>query len=491
LESKALALYDLKLWTPKSQETTKMLANQPILYIARIVIETSTPLSISAGRGDGTFDNLLVRDANNLPTIPGTSLAGVLRSLYQSEYSKELTNELFGYSKKDKQDKEQVSFVHVSYGCIHNSKNEPIEGLETNPDKLKQDNILADALQLTPIVRDHVRLTHRGIAKDQGKFDRTSLRKGHRFTIELSLWSDNPEDERWNNLLALLNRPNFRLGGATRRGLGALKLICSSVRKFNLKNPEDFAEYNSNNFSLELGNTTGFTQKKLPTNKQFPQAKISITPRDGYRFGQGTQAFGIDEADLVPISEKVIEWQNNHGTISQQRRLVIPASAVKGALSHRIAFHYNGLTNYFADKISEKELQNYEKETNEAVKDIFGYLKDDKSGQIGHLLLDDLYITTPVQAIKLQHNSVDRFTGGVREHMLFNEEIITQETPLELTLTVITKKPFEIKVRQALKKTLDDLINGRLALGAGSGRGGYGYFQGTLEWTDKGTWIKG
>ena len=464
-----------------------MLANKPILYIARIVIETSTPLSISAERGNGIFDTLLVRDANELPTIPGSSFAGVLRSLYQTSYGKELTQELFGYS--DKKDSEQISFVQTSWGCIHNSQNQPIEGLEKNPDKLKQDNILADALQTIPVVRNHVRLNHKGTTKDQGKFDRTSLRKGHRFTIELSLWSDNPQDKRWDNLLALLNRPDFRLGGATRRGLGALKIIRILERQFNLKNPKDFAEYNSNNFSLELGNTKGFTQKKLPKNKQFPQAKLSITPQNGYRFGQGTEAFGVNEADLLPISEKIIEWEKNQGKLSEKRRLVIPASAVKGALSHRIAFHYNALTKYFADTISEEELQNYDKERNEAVKGIFGFLKDNKNGQRGHLLLDDLYVENPIKALKVQHNSLDRFTGAAREHMLFNEEIITQNTPLKLTITLTNS--FEPKVRQALAMTLDDLIKGRLALGGGSGRGGYGYFQGELEWSDNGTWIKG
>ncbi len=465
-----------------------MLATKPILHIARIVIETRTPLSISAGRGDSIFDTLLVRDANGLPTIPGTSFAGVLRNLYQSTYGEELTQKLFGYTNKTS---EQISFVQVSWGCIHNSENQPIEGLETNTDKLKQDTLLADALQLTPIIRDHVRLTHRGIAKDQGKFDRTSLRKGHRFSLELSLWSDEAQDERWDNLLALLYRPDFRLGGATRRGLGALKIIRLSERKFNFKNPEEFAEYN-NNFSLELGNTKGFTQKFLSKPHQFPQAKISITPQNGYRFGQGTEPLGIDEADLLPISEKIIEWNNNKGKLSTKRYLVIPASAVKGAISHRIAFHYNALTNYFADTISQAELQNYDKDNNPAVKNLFGYLKADKSGQVGHILIDDLYLSSePVQTVKLQHNNVDRFTGGVREHMLFNEELITQKTPLKLTITIITNpnQPIESKARQALAKTLDDLVNGRLALGTGSGRGGYGYFTGNLEWTDKGAWI--
>jgi len=45
--------------------------------LLRLVLESVTPLSIGTGRGNGVFDNLLVRDPNGLPGIPGTSLAGV------------------------------------------------------------------------------------------------------------------------------------------------------------------------------------------------------------------------------------------------------------------------------------------------------------------------------------------------------------------------------------------------------------------------------
>ncbi|MCK5666974.1 MAG: hypothetical protein KAI17_25985, partial [Thiotrichaceae bacterium] len=459
-----------------------MLADKPILYLARLLIETRTPLSIATGRGDGIFDTLLVRDANGLPAIPGSSFAGVLRSVYQSEYGEQLTNELFGYS--EQKDSEQISFVHVSWGCIHNSQNQPIEGLEENPETLKKDTVLADALQLSAVVRDHVRLNHRGTAIDQGKFDRTSLRMGHRFSLELSLWSDNAKDERWNKLLNLLARPDFRLGGATRRGLGALKVTVSE-RQFNLKDPKDFADYNSPNFSLDLGNTDGFMPKELSQDHSFPQVKISITPQNGYRFGQGIEAFGIEDTKLLPVSERIVKWENNQGKVSTNRRLLIPGSAVKGALSHRIAFHYNALNNFFADQISETELENYDKDDNDAVKGLFGFLKDKQGGQIGHVLLDDLFLRCNAQqAVNLQHNSVDRFTGGVREGMLFNEEVITHESPLELTLTVINthQHAFDANVRKALDKTLKDLVEGRLALGAGSGRGGYGYFTGQLTW---------
>ncbi len=463
-----------------------MLADYPILFIARLVLETRTPLSIATGRGEGIFDTMLVRDANGLPAIPGSSFAGVLRHLYQKSYGQEFTDCLFGHANKDS---EQPSQVHVSWGCLHNSHNHPIEGLQHKSADLKNDLLLADALQLTPIVRDHVRLTHRGVAKGQGKFDCTSLRAGHRFSIELSLWSDNSEDERWGNLLNLLKRPDFRLGGATRRGLGALTVISLRTRQFNLKDPQDFTDY-TEKFSTQLADTKKFTKHSLENYTNFPQAKIRIKPRDGYRFGQGTEPFGTEDPDLSPISEQKVKWDDtNKGSVTQERYIVIPASAVKGALSHRVAFHYNALTGQFADTTPIPE--DYDKAENQAIKTLFGFAKKEDEGQIGHLLLDDLYLKPKTnQFVTLQHNSIDRFTGGVREHMLFNEEFVGQKTVCDLTLTVITPlsndKP---KIRQALQMALTDLVEGRLALGAGSGRGGYGYFEGNLEWNDNEAWI--
>lgn len=467
-----------------------MLANYPIFYIARIVLETRTPLSITTGRSDGFFE--LVRDANGLPAIPGSSFAGVLRHLYQQQYGVQATGELFGQAEIDK---ELSSQVHISWGCIHNSDNLPIEGLfKTGIEGLKKDPLLNDALQLTPMIRDHIRLTQRGAAFDQGKFDRTSLRRGHRFSIELSLWSENSDDERWNQLLALINRPDFRLGGATRRGLGALKVISLAVRQFDLSNTADFKSYTSEQFSNAMANTKGF--KKIQSLEKsinnIIKTRLKLTPTEGYRFGQGTEPLGGEEADSLPLSEKIIIWDDikNRGELTKKRYIVIPASAVKGALSHRIAFHYNALIGHFADKPQHKQTE----ADNLAVKTLFGFAKEIDSknvGQVGHLLLDDLYIEPESnQAIRLEHNSIDRFTGGVIEHHLFNEEIVGQKTPLEFTLTVITPLTNDDpKIRQALTMALEDLTEGRLALGANSGRGGYGYFTGTLEWSDGGDWV--
>jgi len=50
-----------------------------IRYIARFVVEAATPLAVGSGNKGLTIDRLVIKDANGLPFIPGTSLAGVVR----------------------------------------------------------------------------------------------------------------------------------------------------------------------------------------------------------------------------------------------------------------------------------------------------------------------------------------------------------------------------------------------------------------------------
>ena len=52
-----------------------------VFALAHVTIELSTPLTIGTGNGDDLNDSTCVLDTNGLPTIPGTSLAGMLREL--------------------------------------------------------------------------------------------------------------------------------------------------------------------------------------------------------------------------------------------------------------------------------------------------------------------------------------------------------------------------------------------------------------------------
>ena len=77
---------------------------------------------------------------------------------------------------------------------------------------------------------------------------------------------------------------------------------------------------------------------------------------------------------------------------------------------------------------------------------------------------------------RIVHTSIDRFTGGVRAGVLFDERVVFKGEPLELCLDVERFDELDGEVRAAFREACRDLAEGRLALGAGGGRG-HGYFR--------------
>ncbi|HDN26477.1 MAG TPA: hypothetical protein ENG03_05175 [Thioploca sp.] len=244
-----------------------------------------------------------------------------------------------------------------------------------------------------------------------------------------------------------------------------------------------------------------------------PQITLNLTPLEGYRFGGGLTPLAKDsQAQLLIITEPCVKWQCRvkpgkrewKGQLTPKKRVVIPASSVKGALSHRVAYHYNRLTQVFAEETlnNYQEVKQYVGENNPAVRALFGYVqekqaKNDKNvAQMGCLIFDDIYLKGTIEDLQKDdkagvteytHNGVDRFTGGVREGVLFSEEVIVDKQSFQLNITVILPstqnkiwqgltEPEKTHVWDALKWALTDLAEGRLALGAGGGRG-HGYFE--------------
>ena len=119
--------------------------------------------------------------------------------------------------------------------------------------------------------------------------------------------------------------------------------------------------------------------------------------------------------------------------------------------------------------------------------------KKEVAAQIGCLIFDDVYIDRAerqqtLQAVEYAHNGIDRFTGGVRDGVLFVEEVVTDSQPFQLNITVAlpaNRQPSP-EMWQALHLALTDLVEGDLALGAGGGRG-HGYFEG--RWITGKEWL--
>ena len=52
-------------------------------FLARVTIEFLTPFHVGNGQPDDLTDSPVIRDPSGLPTIPGSSIAGVLRSEFR------------------------------------------------------------------------------------------------------------------------------------------------------------------------------------------------------------------------------------------------------------------------------------------------------------------------------------------------------------------------------------------------------------------------
>jgi CRISPR/Cas system CMR subunit Cmr4 (Cas7 group RAMP superfamily) len=496
----------------------------PCLHIARVVIETRTPLSIGTGRGGGLQDVALLRDANGLPAIPGTSIAGVLRHTYAGVHGQAEADSLFGHVKRNQAEVgvvaggpatgEQASHVHVSWGAIHDARNQPVEGLKLGSDaaRLSQDPILQIALRTAPASRDHVKLTAFGAAADTAKFNRAILPAGFRFSFELALWSDKVDANGFRRLLAILHDPRFRLGGATRRGLGAVEAKRIVGASFDLRRSADRERFAG--LGHGLGNVAGLDPVEVGT-PQSPDCigvAIELEPVDFWRIGQGKapsiKTASSKDPDLVPVRESVIVWDGGSAKLGE-RRLVVPGSGIKGALRHRTVFHYARLTGRFADELSVPRADAAGKPTTieefietelAPVEALFGAVKQtargrrkapvaDK-GRAGCLLVDDVWVEGRIASI-MPHNSIDRFTGGVRQGYLFTEEL-AEKGKIVLRLFILRNgTAIDRDVARAFGMALADLKAGRLAIGGGSARG-HGYCHGPdPEWSDGGSWVNG
>ena len=188
---------------------------------------------------------------------------------------------------------------------------------------------------------------------------------------------------------------------------------------------------------------------------------------------------------MAPFRDAAVCWEENKGSVDPDV-LVVPATAIKGALSHRVAFHYNALKEIFAETLAEegKTPLDVTGENNLAVRELFGYCKnstekDEKNtGQRGRVIMDDLYFSRAFERKHLQsqvipHVGIDRFTGGARDSVLFSERPFWKGESMEIQLRILDVENIEDapSVLLAFRRAVEDLASGRLAFGAGSGRG--------------------
>jgi CRISPR/Cas system CSM-associated protein Csm3 (group 7 of RAMP superfamily) len=456
--------------------------------LARVTIEMTAPFSVGTGRGDERFDSLFVTDASGRPTIPGSSLAGVLRSRLPETHQRRW----FGFQERDKG---AISRVHLSWAQVHDRQDHPAPFLQLTP---VNDPIL-DVLS-AGLFRDHVRISSKGVADSRGKFDETVIPRGARFTFEIRVdGDDRPGDGEAPGailelLLVLLDQPHLRLGGRTRRGLGSFKVIRVLHRDFDLRNEVDRAVWAKLPRDLHQPVpdgvlSTSSLRKTSPQDDRFRTGTLRLKAEDLWLIGGGTpDERGAPEGDKtphhLPKAEAILIWQREKGkpreqAVLLQRKeapLLLPATSLKGALRHRTAFHLRRLKKMWAPASSNEP--QVEPQDPAELLELFGDMNNQDDGSPGRVFLSDGILRSSRELV-LDHVSLDRFTGGPMDGLLFNEQVVVGGS-FEIDVAVEVARVESADARKALAAALADLCEGRLPLGAASNRG-HGYFRGDLQ----------
>jgi CRISPR/Cas system CSM-associated protein Csm3 (group 7 of RAMP superfamily) len=467
----------------------------PILDLWRLTLEAVSPLSIASGAADLIDDVVLARTPAGLPCLPGTALAGVLRHalvdsllVEQGDLTQAQSEAaaVFGHAEQAGGiSSGQASRFECSHGHIHDARGQLVSDLLAEVDPA--DSILGPLVHRLPVKRQRVRLTARGAAADGGHFDRTVMPAGHRFSVELRVWSASAEDaaKARRRLDALLVSPGLRVGGQTRSGLGQLKVLAGGLsrqRSFDLRVGTDLEAYLA--LPRHLQATEGleaWTPPELAASN-WATLPMNLTAEDGLRVGMGDRALsarGQREklADDLPYVENRVVWPKS-GVAQLQACVVIPASAIKGPVAHRLAFHDRRRRGLWADAETVRQAcaEHPLKTPGQArwLGDIKRKGPAVQDSRAGLLLFEDIVLPLSDAAGVgyRNHNSMDRFTGGVRDGILFSEEYLFR--PQLRTQWHVNRRGLGLvddEAWSALRATVDDLLHGRLAIGADSASG--------------------
>lgn len=425
-------------------------------HIARVIIETTTPFSIGSGNKTIKTDSAVLKDVNGFPFIPGTTIAGLIR--HALSYKQEV---IMG-------GQEEGSLLIVTEGKMLDSNGNVLDGIiqqgdiDENTKKFKQ----------CPI-RQHARIGHRGTTEEGGKFDEEIALKGTRFCFELELISDSSDNVKLKEILNIIRSSSFRIGSGSRSGFGSIKVVSCKYKTINLQNEKDREWYLEKSSSLAQDWEGDNYDVTALYDSNWTSYCLELQPSDFILFGSG---LGNENADMTFVRESYIDWPEGKACIKErENNILVPASSVKGAISHRVAFHYNKLVGIYADQLPTDEFAKHVGDNNLAVRTLFGTEgRNGEQKQRGCVLMSDVIQERSSSSHKvLNHVAIDRFTGGAIDGALFDEEILYAKEEKTITLNfLVSNKAIEVEaIKKAFEYTLNDICLGMLPLGGGVNRG--------------------
>lgn len=406
-------------------------------YLARLVIETTTPIAISSGDKDIITDKLIMTDVNGLPYIPGTSIAGVLRGMCEGTN----LDSLFGATSNG-------SKIIVSSALLVGHDGSIVEGLVNLHDPFYE------RLKQLPI-RQHVKIGANGAAKKNSLFNEQIVYAGTRFCFEIELHDEKNDDntQKINQILNLFYSSSFRIGGGTRSGFGRISVVECKQAEIETTNLKYIDKTSSLNDPFWVNVASSFDQDATLDDLK-PYTSFELHPEHFFCMGE------------IPLLEDQIKWEDRKPRFSMQEYAVIPGSSIKGALSHRTAFYYNLANNVSLESISRNggKFSQYVEKENNTIKELFG-----SEEIIGKVLIDDSFLEiVNLPLFKQTRIAIDAYSGGTISGALFPKQQINKcnlKLP-KIKVEVYLDRECSDESKKALNLAIDDLKNGHLQIGS-------------------------
>ncbi|EHA1079980.1 hypothetical protein I8Y06_003922 [Photobacterium damselae] len=450
-----------------------------IISVAKLVIETVSPMAIATGFRETNFDTALVRDMNGLPMIPASAIAGVWSHLTQRHLGGDACRYWFGADKTASQGDFMPSHLTITDARLHDSHNVPVSNYMTS-EQIAADSLLTTCVLDRPHHRDRVAINDRSVAKENAKFDQIVLPKGLRFSLTVR-WQGELDSAK--TVLALWSLRQMAFGASTRNGLGQIALVASEIKSFDLKQGESQGKA-LQTYVFDHRVPTEQAEFVSATNTSLLLAQLPLKALDNWRCGSGSEVLNQANQDknvgIITYSEPSWHWahhraSNDNGTMMP----VLCGSSIKGILAHRLAYHYRKHREIWAETMENASHDEWQTRPIE-LKGLLGHTDDTDHAQslAGLLMVDDCPLSD-YQTTLRYHNAIDRFTGGVRKGALYSEELLYQpKFTVKIWLTRLPTAPSTddekkawLNVILAFKDTIRDIELGLLPMGAGSGRG--------------------
>ena len=387
------------------------------LYL-RGKIQCLSPLAVGSGLSEFT-DHDILTDDNDMPFIPGSSVAGVCRHYLETVHPGSIAqiSSLFGAHFSDNRAQSDSPESRITfYECF-----------------------LCEGAKIKKGFRDGVRIGEDGVAEKTGKFDYEIIELGKGsyfdFRIEIDDYCD-ADKPLITGIINGINNGSIRVGHKTGRGLGKIALV--DLKKKNVTDIKSYIDFTWNSVTedaseFENGEPDGDEVLTYCfVNKSF----LTIA----------NNATLLEKDDGGLINSEPVKSINNHPVIPGTSWAGIFKSHFKKILSS-VSIFPDGGTDF--------------------LNSVFG-----TGSNASKIVFDGSELDGETCMLQTR-NAIDRFTGGAGDKKLFTNQLaFGGESKLIITLKSSISDDDRALIRNLIKLTIDDFNDGSLNIGAMGSIGG-------------------